>query len=887
MGWMNRLRNLGRGPALTREIDEEIAAHLAMRTEDNRAAGMSKEAAKRDARVRFGNAIVMRERAAEADTAVGLERIWADLRFALRQLRKSPGFAVTVILILSLGIGSCTVIFSALKPVLIDPLPYSKARDLMMIWEQAKNGAPISVAFGTYRGLEAHNHSFEAMAVMKPWQPSVSAGSETERPERLEGQRVSAEFFRTLGIAPRLGRDFDADDDRVRGPAVAILSDGLWRRRFAADPAIVGRQVRLDDTLYTIVGVMPASFEDVLEPEAEVWAPLQYDSSLPVDGREWGHHLRMIGRLRPGVTQVQAREEADTLLTQQGRIYAKGYENTGGVPNGLSIEALQKDLTRAVRPALMAVAGATGLILLIICVNVTNLLLARNGQRRAEFAMRTALGASRGRLVRQLLTEGLLLALFGGVLGLGIAMMGVRLLTIFTPPDLPRAQAIGVDGGVFLFALGVTVLTGLVAGLAPVMQASRLDLNNSLRGSSRTAAVGEHWTRSALIVGEVSLAVVLLVGAGLLLRSMQRLLAIDPGFEGSHLLTMQVQENGHRYDNAVAGARFYKEAAERVRQLPGVISAGFTSQLPLSGDSEVYGVEFDGRHDFDGPALRYAVTPGYMEAMHIPLLSGRLLDERDTASAPVAILISEAFARRVYGGDTGQAALNKRVRVGPDAGHADRPWATIVGVVGNVKQESLAVGEEDAFYIATAQWPWAEHAESLVVRTKGEPAAMASAVRDAVWSVDRNQPIVRVATMDHLLRETEAKRYFVLMLFEVFALAALILAATGIYGIVSGSVTERMRELGIRAALGASRKSLLRLVLRHGLGLAAVGVAVGLGGALAASRAIAALLFGVTQYDPLTYCAISALLLGVAGIACLVPARRAALVDPMQALRAE
>ena len=887
MALLNRLRNLMRRREVAREIDEEMAAHLAMRAEDNRAAGMSESAAERDARLRFGNTTVMRERTAEADTVLTPEYFWADVRFALRQLRKSPGFAVTVILTLSLGIGACTAIFSVLKPILIDPLPYPQARDLMMLWELARGGSPISVSFGTFRGLNERSRMFESTAVMKPWQPAIASAGQAGNPERLEGQRVSAEFFRTLGIVPRLGRDFSTSDDRLRGPDVAILSDRLWRRRFAADAAIVGRQVRLDDTQYTVIGVMPPGFEDVLEPAAELWAPLQYDPSLPVDGREWGHHLRMIGRLRPSVNRGQAREEADAILQEQARIHAKGYDSTGGAPMGISVNALQGDLTRAVRPALFAVAGATGLILLIICVNVTNLLLARSGQRRAELAMRSALGASRGRLICQLLTESLLLAFAGGILGLGVAIAGVRMLMAISPPDLPRAGAIGIDGTVFVFALAATTLTGLAVGLAPAMQGSRLDLSNSIRQSSRTAASGEHWTRSALIIGEVSLAVMLLVSAGLLLRSMQRLLSTDPGFHERELITMQVQEYGHRYDRDVAGVQFYEEALERVRQLPGVLSAGFTSQLPLSGDADIYGVEFEGKPDSDGPALRYAVTPGYLETMRIPLLYGRLLDESDKAGAPISILINEAFAKRVFGGNAGRDVLGKRVRVGMDAGHADRPWATIVGVVGNVKQESLAVGEEDAFYISTEQWAWTDKVQSLVVRTKGEPAAMASLVRSTIWSVDKDQPVVRIATMERLLTTSEAQRHFVLVLFEAFALTALILAATGIYGIVAGSVTERTREIGIRAALGASRRNLLSLVLRHGIGLTVAGLVLGLGGALAASRVFVALLFGVSRHDPLTYCVVSVLLLGIAMVACLLPAMRAASVDPMQALRAE
>ena len=537
----------------------------------------------------------------------------------------------------------------------------------------------------------------------------------------------------------------------------------------------MGQQVRLDDNLYTVVGVMPRSFENVLAPSAQLWAPLQYDPPLPADGREWGHHLRMVGRLREGVSREQAGSELDVILHTLAQINAKGYDSSGGAPDGMMVNELQSDLTQGVRPALPAVLGAVFLVLLIACVNVTNLLLARGAQRQAEFAMRAALGAAQRRLVRQLLTESLLLALLGAVFGMVVALAGVRALVALSPLDLPRVSAIGVDGAVFLFALGMTTLIGVVVGLVPALQASRKDLHTGVQRSSRRTTGGGHWTRRILVVAEVSLAAVLLVSTGLLLRSMQHLFAVDPGFDASHLLTMQVQESGHRFDSDAARVRFFTQALEQVRQVPGVISAGFTAQLPLSGDNDVYGVEFEGKNNPVGdPAFRYAVTPGYTETMHIPLRRGRLLNEHDEAGSPVAVLINESFANLKF---SEQDPIGRRVRVGLDVGHADRPWATIVGVLGDVKQQSLAMGDENAFYISTAQWEWADNAQSLVVRTRGDAAALVPVLRDAIWSVDKDQPIVRVATMDNLLAASEAERHFVLMLFEAFALVGLVLAA--------------------------------------------------------------------------------------------------------------
>ena len=883
MSLPNRIANLFRRNKLQREIDAELCSHIELRIEDNLAAGMSLTEARRDAMLRFGNRSAMRERTTEADSALYLESLFGDLRYALRQLRRDPAFALTSILILSLGIGACTAIFSAIKPILLDPLPYPHASRIAMLWERSADGSPAHVSFGTFQGLLQRSHAFDSIAVMKPWQPAIVATTATDTPERLEGQRVSADFFRTLGIAPKIGRDFQAADDVLHGPAVIILSDRLWHRRFAADPSIVGKQLRLEDTFFTVIGIMPPSFEDVLLPTAELWAPLQYDPSLPADGREWGHHLRMIGRLRNGIAAEQASSEAAGILRLHAQIYAKGYASSGGPPNGLIVKGLQHDLTSGVRPALLAVLGAVLLVLSIACVNVTNLVLARAAQRRAEFAMRAALGAARGRLIRQLLTESLLLALFSGALGMAIAVAGVRALIALSPPDLPRLSAIAVNGSMFLFAFAITALTGTLVGLVPAIEAAHADPARGLQQGSRRTAGSRHLPRRILVIAEVSLAVVLLIGAGLLLRSMTHLFAIDPGFDAPQLLSMQVQESGRQYESAAARLRFFDLVLERVRHLPGVLSTGLTSQLPLSGDVDGYGVQFENGPQAEA-AYRYAITPGYLETMHIPLRRGRTLNKRDIAGAPMAVLLNEGFANRIFPAGN---ALGQRVRLGGDMGHSDRPWATVVGIVGDVKQVSLGDTDQDAFYIATSQWAWTDEVQSLVVRTQGPPAALTSLIRDAIWSVDKNLPIVRVATMDNLLAASESERHFVLMLFEAFALVGLILAATGTYGVLSGSVTERTREIGVRAALGASRGSILVLVMRQGMALAASGVLIGLGIAMIASRAISALLFDVSRLDLLTYLGVAALLLAVSCVACFVPARRAASINPVDALRAE
>jgi putative ABC transport system permease protein len=810
------------------------------------------------------------------------DEMFQDSRYGVRMLRKTPGFTLIAVLTLALGIGASTAIFSAVNPILFEPLPYPHSDRVTMIWYADADGSRGAQTFGTYRELAARSRSFEALAVMKLWQPTMSGPAE---PERFDGQFVSASYFRALGAPPALGRDFDPADDRLHGPNVVILSDGLWRRRFGGDPTVIGRQITLDDNSYTVIGVAPRAFENVLAPSAEIWTLLQYDESLPALSREWGHHLHMVGRLRPGVGMDQGRRELDQIA----RTPIQEFPRQPGslMKQGLIVNSLQDDVTRGVKPALLAVLGAVLLVLMIACVNVTNLLLARGAQRRGEFAMRAALGAPRTRMIRQLLTESLLLALIGGALGMVTADIGVRALVALSPPGLPRVGAIGVNGPAFAFAFGVSALIGVAVGLIPALSASRIDLREGLQQSSGRAAGARQRTRRTLVVAEVALALVLLVSAGLLLRSLQRLFAVAPGFDSSNLLTMQVQTYGRRYDDDRVCHRFFAQALEEVRQVPGITTAAFTSQLPLSGADasiEVYGVQIERLQNTTErvDAYRYAVTPGYFETMGIPLRRGRLFDARDMAGAPVRpVIISESFAKREF---PGQNPIGQRVRFG---GPEDRPWDTIVGVVGDVKQASLAEPQSDAVYVTTAQWLWADGTLSLALRARGDVAALTPAIRKAIWSVDKDQPIVRVAMMDDLLAATAAERRFALILFETFGLVALALTAIGIYGVLSGSVNERTREIGVRMALGAERRDVLVMILRQGLKLTLSGVGIGLLASWAATRMLTKLLYGVSATDPLTFGGVALLLTAVALVACYLPARRATKVDPLVALRQE
>jgi putative ABC transport system permease protein len=798
-----------------------------------------------------------------------------DVQFAFRQLRKNLGFTATTVLILGLGIGASTAIFSAVNPILFESLPYPQANRILMIWDVFQ-GARSAVTFHSYRELSERAHSFASMAVVKAWQPAMTGGAE---PERLDGQAVSADYFRVLGIFPSLGRDFQRADDQFKGPRVVMLSDRLWQRRFAADRGIVGREVRLDDNLYTVIGVMPSGFENVLAPSAEIWSPLQYDASdvTDYDSQEWGHHLHMIARLRPGASPEQARLDLEAIANNP--IHEFPRPRWAALKNGFIVDSLQREVTRGIKPALIAVLGAVMLLLAIACVNVTNLLLARGVQRQGEFAVRSALGAAQWRLIGQLLTESLFVALLGAAIGILIADLGIRLLLALSPADLPRVSSIGLNGGVFAFALALTMFTGVAVGLIPALHVSRKNLQPVLQRSAGRTATGHDWIRRTLVVAEVALALVLLISAGLLWHSLERLFAVDPGFDSSHLLTMEVQTSGHRFDDNAARARFFEQSLDAVRRVPGVADAAYTSLLPLSGQQYgEYGAHFEDGKGYD--VFRYVVTPGYFETTHTPLRSGRLLNDLDVANAPQAVVISESLARKQF---PGEDPVGKRVHVGP----MDRPWYSVVGVIGDVKQRSLAEGRPDAVYITPQQSWFVDDAKSLVVRARGDAAPLAPLVRQAIWSVDKDQPVVRVATMNELLAASAAQRRFALIVFQFFALAGLVLSATGIYGVLSGSVSERTREIGIRSALGASPGDILALVFRQGMSLSALGMVIGFAGAIAATRAVASLLFGVSRLDPITYAAVTGVLLLVSAIACWVPARRAARVDPSVTLRVE
>lgn len=803
-----------------------------------------------------------------------MRNLLQDFRFAARQMRRKPGFAVPALLILALGIGAATAIFSVLNPILLEPLPYPQARRILMVWDTYQ-GKRSDLTFHTFREVSERSRSVKFLAALKDWQPTVTGPAE---PERLDGQSVTGDYFRVLGIPPAFGRNFTDADLQPQAPKVVVLSDALWRRLYNSDPSIVGREIKLNDELYTVIGVMPRDFENALSRSAELWSPLRYDPAHITDfeSREWGHHLHMIARMRPGITAVQVTTELNSIAHSPVSEFPRPV--WASLNNGFIVDALQAEITRSIRPALFAVVVAVALLLLIACVNVANLLLARAIQRQGEFAMRAALGAEQKRLIQQLVTETLLVAFLAAALGTAIAQVGLRALLALRPADLPRLDAIRIDPVVLAFATAVAALIGLTLGIATAFHVSRGQLHLKIQGTSQLTS-GRDWLRRTLVVVEFAIALVLLVSAGLLLHSLQCIFAVDPGYNSSQLLTMQVQTSGRRLGDDISKLQFFEQALEAARHVPGVESASLTSLLPMSGDLyQVYGAHFEGSQGQS--VYRYLVTPDYFQTMGIRLLSGRPLNDHDTSGAQPVVLISESLAKRQF---AGRDPLGAHVHVGP----TDRPWYTVVGVVSDVKQMSLADSQTDAVYLTPAQSWSQESAMSLVVRTRGGAASLAPQVRSAIWSVDKDQPITKVATMSELLARSEAQRRFAFTVFQVFALVAMLLAAGGIYGMVSAIVSERTREIGIRSALGAAPANILALVLRQGMRLSVLGVVIGLVGALLASRSLVSLLYGVSRLDPLTYFGTAVLLLAVSGIATWIPARRASRIDPSVTLRSE
>jgi putative ABC transport system permease protein len=804
-----------------------------------------------------------------------------DLRYAFRSLLKSKGFTLVAVLALALGIGANSAIFSVVNAVLLRPLPFETPEQLLTVQGRNERDGSISNehSYPNYIDLRDQSRSLAHVAAYSPTTAFITGG---EEPERVRGVVASADLFPLLGVQPAVGRVFTREDDKPGGRRTVVLSHGLWQRRFGSDPKIVGQEIPLGSSPSLVLGVMPQGFKYPLGGDNyEFWMPLASSLAASELAGRGSVFLPVVARLKAGVPVEQAQAEADTIASRLAIQYPA--TNTG---QGYALKPLHENLVGDLRPALLVLLGAVGCVLLIACANVANLLLARAAGRQKEISIRTALGASRWRIVRQLLTESLLLAVMGGALGLLIAMWGIDLLLAASPDDLPRLNEIALDGRAVAFTAAMTLLTGVIFGLAPALAASKTDLNEALKDGGRSSSEGasRNKLRGALVVVEVAMSLVLLVGAGLLAQSFLRLLKVTPGFNPERVMTLDLVMGRNKYPDAARQVNFLQNLLQRVSTLPGVEAAGVVNPLPLNGNFDAYNFDIPGRAPAapgeEPGADRRIISPDYFRAMSIPLQKGRPFSERDVREAPPVVIINETFARLYF---AGMEPLGQRI-VFTDA--PDSPAREVVGVAADVRHAGLDEPAGLEYYVPFYQAPATR--VTLVARTTASDAAsIMPALRGLIREVDKDLPLWNVRTMNSLLSESVARRRFNMTLLGIFALVALLLASLGIYGVMSYLVTQRTHEIGIRLALGAQPADVLKMVLKQGMLLVGAGVAVGLVCAFALTRSMSSLLYGVSATDPGTFGLISLFLLLVAFAANYIPARRATKVDPMVALRYE
>jgi len=811
-----------------------------------------------------------------------MESLLRDLRYGLRGLLKRPGFAATVILTLAVGIGASTTIFTVLNSVMLRRLPYRTADRIVAIQELNPEGERIQVTAANFLDWRAQSTVFEQLAAIKTADSNLVLADQAER---INLAQTSANFFDVFGVGPQRGRLFGPSDEQAGHEPVVILSDVLWRRRFAADPGIVGKQINLDGKSYTVAGIAPAGFQ--YPDRTEVWLPPlrlvpEFNATMDVTTNRGRGYLSAVGLLKPGVSQQQAASEMDTITSRLRQQYP---ETNNGRFN--RVVSLQDHLVGNSDTMLWLLFGAVLFVLLIACANVANLLLASAAARSKEMAIRAALGASRARVMRQLLTESTVLALAGGGLGLLLAVAGVAAVKAFLPPDFPRVNEIGMDWRVLGFTLGASMLTGFLFGLAPALHVSKTDVQEAMKENSRgtIGSAGRTHLRNALIVAEVALSVVLLAGAGLLFRSFLRLQAVNTGFTPQQVLTAKLSPSGPKFKGDPEYTQFYNQVADRVRTIPGVQEVGVVTTLPLSkGPTAGYRVE--GRPvlppDQWPPTYMNSVSPDYFRAMNIPIVQGRAFSAQDNEKAPWKLMINQAAAERDF---PGESAVGKRVTFGNTDKDNQPVWFEIVGVAANIRSVELREEPSPELYFTTLQYPF-EHM-AVVIRSTVEPISLGPSLRQAVAEVDRSVPVSEIKTMDHIISESVTQPRFNLFLLGIFSGIALLLSAAGIYGVTAYSVTQRTQELGIRLALGAQVSDILKMVLRQGMIVIAIGLAIGLLTAFLLTRLMRSLLFGIGENDPITFVAITLVLLMVALFACYIPARRASRVDPLIALRYE
>lgn len=799
----------------------------------------------------------------------------SDIRHAVRILARSPRFTALCLGTLGIAIGATATIYSVVNPVLLRALPYPGADRVVHVGERDTDGSLSRLGYLTFRDLRDNSRTLEHAAAVGFWEPIIFGERDAER---VRGQVVSWEFFRTLGVRPLLGRDFDRADDKNPGEVV-IIGHGFWTRRFGGDPEIVGQAINTNGRTRRIIGVMPASFDNVLDPLAAIWLPLGYSEADNYACRSC-RHLQMIARMRAGVTFEQTSQEMDALLARAAAAHPKEYPGMG-----VSMLGLQDSVTRNARPILLALMGAALLVLLIAAANVANFQLARAIRRREEFAVRAVLGAGRGRIARQLLAEGLVLATFGAITGILVALVALPTIVALLPEDLPRLAAMRLDWRVLVTVAATAMVVGVAIGITPAFTAGGSRLFEAIRGGGRSLIGARRRVRAALVVVEIGLALMLVIGAGLLARSLQRLMDVDLGFDPTHLLTLEVHATGSAYRVKESVFANHDRIREVVGEIPGVVEVGLTTQLPLGGSFDRYGVVAMDK-PLENPELapsadRYVVSGDLLAALRIPIVRGRKFTQAEAADSNGQIaIVSQALAKRIWGSED---PIGKQIRLGGPS----RPWKQVIGVAANVRHTGLDDAAMQQVYIPERQWYWEDRQMALVVRTSGDPERLAGAVREAVRSVDPIQPIAKLATMDAVISRSTSQRRLGLVLFVTFGGIALLLAAAGIYGVLAGSVEERTREFGLRSAMGATPSSIVGLVLRQAGRLALTGFVLGIVGALLLSRYIESLLYGIEASDPFTVVFATAALTTAALGACLVPALRAVRVDPIKALSSD